>query len=82
MGHRTADPTQDLGAPLAAPAPTPQAQKDPPPLLRVAGLVAFLALALVDSLDAEWNPDPWVYLGGVAVIVWGPAMLPSIGRKQ
>ncbi len=48
----------------------------------MAGLVAFITLAIVDSLDAEWNPDPWVYLGGVAVIVWGPAMLPSIGRKQ
>lgn len=62
------------------PADQPPA-KDPPALLRGAGLVVFLALAGVDAFAPGWDPDPWIYLAGVALIVWGPRIIPSLVRR-
>jgi len=48
----------------------------------VAGLLAFIAITVVDSRDRDWNPDPWVYLAGVALLVWGPRIIPSLVRGK
>ena len=47
----------------------------PPPLLRAAGLLALLAIIVIDARADNWNPNPWLYLLGVALIVWGPVVL-------
>jgi len=46
----------------------------------VAGLVALVAVVAIDAVSPHFDPDPWVY-GIAAVIVWGPGMLPGLGRK-
>ena len=50
----------------------PDAPTSPPPVTRVAGLVALVALAAVDAFSVGWDPNPMVYLAAVALIVWGP----------
>lgn len=81
MAGRAFDPPQVVGStPLAAPAPIEPPTKDPPPLLRVAGLVALVTMVTLDAYVTDFNPDPWVY-GIAALIVWGPGMLPGLGRK-
>ncbi len=52
--------------------PTPT--KDPPTLLRAAGLCALLVMIVVDAKVPDWNPDRWTYLI-VALMVWGPKVL-------
>ena len=47
----------------------------PPPLLRAAGLLAMLVIIFVDAWADRWNPNPWLYLLGIALIVWGPVVL-------
>lgn len=46
----------------------------------MAGLVALVTLAGIDALSPHYNPDSWVYLVA-PVIIWGPGMLPGLGRK-
>lgn len=55
---------------------------DPPVLLRVVGLVALVAAMAIDAFAPDWDPDPWVYLGGVALVVWGPTIVPSLVRRS
>ncbi len=50
-------------------------------LLRVAGLVTFLALAALDALAPGWDPPIWAYASSVGVLVWGPTLLGMVGRK-
>lgn len=50
-------------------------------LLRVAGLVTFVALAALDALVGDWDPPLWSYSSAVVVLIWGPAMLALVGRK-
>lgn len=47
----------------------------PPPLLRAAGLLALLVIIFTDAYTDGWNPNPWLYLLGVALIIWGPSVL-------
>ena len=56
---------------------------DPPPAnwLRGAGLVAFLALVAADVFDGKLDGGLWSYLVGLALIVWGPAVLIQAARK-
>jgi hypothetical protein len=42
--------------------------------LRGAGLVALVVIIGVDAATT-WNPDPWVYIAGVGLIVWGPRVV-------
>lgn len=49
-------------------------------MLRGAGLVALVAMVAIDGASAHFDPDPWVY-AIAAVIIWGPGMLPGLGRK-
>ena len=48
---------------------------DPPVALRLAGLVALLVIIAVDALVTSWSPEPWVYIAGIALIVWGPRVV-------
>lgn len=63
---------------MAAPLPP---DTGPPMLLRVAGLVTFVALAALDALVGDWDPPLWSYSSAVVVLIWGPAMLALVGRK-
>lgn len=57
-----------------APGTDPTPTKDPPTLLRAAGLCALLVMIVVDAKVPDWNPDRWTYLI-VALMVWGPKVL-------
>lgn len=46
----------------------------------MAGLVALVTMATLDALSPHYDPDPWVYAIG-PLVVWGPGMLPGIGRR-
>ena len=72
---------------VATPPPSPTVTQtttttEPPVLLRVAGLVTLVASIGIDAFAPSWNPDPWVYLGAVALIVWGPNILPSLTHRK
>lgn len=55
--------------------------KEPPTLLRVAGLVTLVAMVAIDAFVSGWDPDPWVYLAAPPLIVWGPGLIPAITRR-
>jgi hypothetical protein len=42
----------------------------------------LVALAVVDATSHEWNPDPWVFAPGAALLVWGPRIIPSLVRGK
>lgn len=61
-----------MAAPPQVTGPRPDS---PPPLLRATGLAALVAIVVIDALVVDWDPNPWVYLVGVALIIWGPTVL-------
>jgi hypothetical protein len=56
--------------------PTPEPQPvDRPTAIRWAGLLALLAVFVLDAHSSTWNPEPWTYVLGIAALVLGPAVL-------
>ena len=56
----------------------PPAEPEPvdrPGAIRWAGLAALLFVFLLDAHSSTWNPEPWTYILGIAVLVLGPAVL-------
>lgn len=61
--------------------PNPPPSSDPSTWLRLAGLVALLIIVAIDAISVEWNPDPWVHLAGIGLLVWGPRVATSGIRR-